>query len=235
MKYQQQAEAAFRSGDFGGAARLANHALVEMPSDGKLILFTAQTLFAVGDYRSAAAAIHHATALLDESQWGYVVENYRTFYRGSDFVDQMSRLNTFIEKTPDASYAYFVRGYQHGFLGHQESALRDLNKALELEKRDRLASQLIVRFGGVPPANAAPALNAPALDAAGSALQGDGHAGHNHGANSQNASGDGHNHSHGGASLGVPIPGGVPVPTTPPILEAAPVLPPVVGDDPNEI
>ncbi len=146
--YQQKAEEAFRRGDFQRAAKLANHALVEMPRHGKLLLFTAQSLFAVGDYRSAAAAIHQAAAMLDSQQWGYVVENYEQYYRGRAFVEQMNRLNDYIKENPDAGYAHFVRGYQHGFLGHPKSALRDLNKAVELEGRDKLAVQLIERFRG---------------------------------------------------------------------------------------
>jgi len=139
---------------------MANHALVEMPRDGKLLLFAAQTLFAVGDYRSAAAVIHQAASQLDPQQWGYVVENYKQFYRGRAFVDQMDRLNEYLTKNPDADYAHFLRGYQHGFLGNQKSALRDLNRTVELESRDQLAAQLITRFGGTPPA----ILNQPTLE-----------------------------------------------------------------------
>ncbi len=131
-----------------------------MPRHGKLLLFTAQTLFAVGDYRSAAAAIHQATSQLGSEQWGYVVENARQYYRGHAFVDQMDRLNEYIKKNPNAGYAYFLRGYQHGFLGHHQTAVRDLNKAVELESRDKLASRLIEHFGGTPPV----VLDQPALE-----------------------------------------------------------------------
>jgi len=159
LGYQRRAEEAFRASDFQGAARMANHALVDMPRDGKLLLFTAQSLFAVGDYRNAASAIHQAVELLDSQQWGYVVENYAQYYRGRAFVEQMDRLNEYLKKNPEAGYAHFLRGYQHGFLGNQQSALRDLNKALELESRDKLAAQLIERFGGEPPvASAQPTL-----------------------------------------------------------------------------
>ncbi len=41
--FRLKAEAAFLAGDFQRAARMANHALVEMPRDGKLLLFAAQT------------------------------------------------------------------------------------------------------------------------------------------------------------------------------------------------
>lgn len=174
LDYQRWAKDAFRASDFGRAARMANHALVEIPRDGKLLLFTSQTLFAVEDYRGAAVTVHQAAALLDADQWGYVVENWRQYYRGQAYVEQMDRLNEFIKNNPTAAHAYFVRGYQHGFLGHQERAIRDLTKAFELESRDQLAVQLIERFGGTPPAGSTPN---PDSD---SAAEIDGHEGHKH-------------------------------------------------------
>ena len=51
-----------------------------------------------------------------------------------------------------AARAGVLRGYQHGFLDHHETAVRDLTKAVELESRDKLAARLIERFGGTPPA-----------------------------------------------------------------------------------
>lgn len=127
-----------------------------MPRDGKLYLFAAQTLLAVGDYRGAAAAIHQGAALLDSKEWGYVVENHTQFYRGRAYTEHMERLNEFIKKNPDASHAYFLRGYQHGFLGRKEVAVRELTKALALENRDELAARLVERFGGIVPPRVAP-------------------------------------------------------------------------------
>tara|TARA_R110002073_G_scaffold154858_1_gene310038 strand:+ start:9016 stop:9882 length:867 start_codon:yes stop_codon:yes gene_type:complete len=148
--FRVRAEAAFRNSNYAEAARLSNHALVDSPQDGKLVLFFAQTLFAIGDYQGAASAIHRAASLLDPEQWGYIVENYSQYYRGNGYVDQMARLNEFIKSNPDAASARFVRGYQFGFLGQTEVAIRDLNRALELESRDQLAAELVSRFSGAP-------------------------------------------------------------------------------------
>ncbi|MHC4178078.1 MAG: hypothetical protein ACYSWU_11265, partial [Planctomycetota bacterium] len=155
--FQLQAERAFREHRYEDAARLSNHAIVEDGQNGKLHLFASQTLFAVGDYRSAAAAIQQAAALLDRSQWGFVVENYKKFYRGDDYVTQMAKLGEFIKENPDASYAYFLRGYHYKFLGYDEAARKQLAKAVELESRDRLAAELLVMAGGKVP-DAVPSL-----------------------------------------------------------------------------
>ena len=148
--YRTQAEQAFRNSNYGEAVRLANHALVESPNDGKLMLLYSQGLFAVGDYQGAAGAIHRAASMLNPEEWGYVVQNYAKYYQGNGFVDQMSRLESFLKANPDAAYARFLRGYQFGFLGQNGVAIRDLNRALELESRDQLAAELVTRFGGTP-------------------------------------------------------------------------------------
>ncbi|MEQ8789555.1 MAG: tetratricopeptide repeat protein [Pirellulaceae bacterium] len=152
--FQRQAERAFRDHRYEEAARLSNHALVEDGDNGKLYLFAAQTLFALGDYQGAAAAIHRAAALLDRSEWGYVVQNYAKFYRGRDYVTQMETLVDFAKQHPEAAYAYFLRGYHYAYLGYEEPARKQLAKAVELEPRDRLAVELLVQAGGKAPETA---------------------------------------------------------------------------------
>ncbi len=153
--YQRRAEAAFRDGDYQTALRQARHALIDRPQDGKLYLLTAQTLLALGDYRSSAAAIHQGVSLLDDKDWGYVVENYDRYYRGRRFVEQIKRLGEYLKANPEAAEVYFVRGYQFGFLGYRDVAVDDLSRAFELEPRDELAARLIERFGGRPKSNSA--------------------------------------------------------------------------------
>ncbi len=152
--FQLQAEQAFREHRYEEAARLSNHALVEDGQNGKLHLFASQTLYALGDYQSAAAAIQQGAALLDRSEWGFVVENYKEFYRGDDYVTQTARLVEFSKKNPDAAYAHFLLGYQYKFLGYDESARKRLSKAVALESRDRLAAELLVMAGGEVPSAA---------------------------------------------------------------------------------
>jgi len=148
VEYQRRAEAAFHMGRYDEAIRLASHALVEMPNHGRLLLFISQGLFAVGNYRAAAGAIHQAATVLSGDELGYVVKNYRNYYRGRDYVVQMDRLLAYAKEHPEAAYAHFLIGYQHGFLGHEVYARRELAKAAELEGRDRLAAELLKTFGG---------------------------------------------------------------------------------------
>ncbi|MFV1965646.1 MAG: tetratricopeptide repeat protein [Pirellulaceae bacterium] len=146
--YQRGAEEAFLAGNYDQALRLGNHALVETPRNGKLHLFVSQILFAKENYEAATAAIHQAASLLETKDWGYVVENFRKYYRGKDYVTQVDQLTKFIDANPDAAYARFLRGYHFGYLGHKETARRELAKAVELEGRDKLAARLLEMFGG---------------------------------------------------------------------------------------
>ncbi len=198
LRYKRRGEDAFRAGNYRQSLRYFNHAIVELPRDGRLYLLTAQALFAVGEYRSAAAAIHQGVSLLDADDWGSVVQNYQDYYRGDAYVRQMRRLDEYIDKNPEAAYAYFVRGYQYGFLGHKEAAVADLAKAWELEKRDELAARLVERFGGkLPrqsgsqPDTSAPVLPTPPQSASGSRQSfSDAQAGHDH----SSGQSDGHHH-----------------------------------------
>ncbi len=150
-EFQFQAERALQEHRYEDAARLSNHAIVEDSQNGLLHLFASQTFFALGDYASAAAAVQQAAALLDRSEWGFVVENYQEFYRGDDYVTQMAELDKYIEQNAEASYAYFLRGYHFFFLGHKDAARDDLAKTVELESRDLLAAELLKMAGGQVP------------------------------------------------------------------------------------
>ena len=131
--------------------RFSNHAIVDDGDNGKLHLFASQALFAMGDYRAAAAALERGASLLPQSEWGYVVENYRQFYRGDDYVTQMESLVTSIKENPKVAEAHLVRGYQYAFLGYNEAAKKVLEVAVELESRDRLAADLLAMVSGEAP------------------------------------------------------------------------------------
>jgi len=150
-EHQLQAEQAFRAHNYEDAVRFCSHAIVEDGANGKLHLFASQALFAVGDYRAAAGALQRGASLLEQGEWGYVVENYRLFYRGNDYVTQMESLVSYIKENPDAAYARVVRGHQYAFLGHKEAAKNELARAVALESRDRLAADLLAMVSGEAP------------------------------------------------------------------------------------
>jgi len=149
-EYQLQAEQAFRAHNYEEAVRLSNHAIVEDMGNGRLHLFAVQALFAVGDYRGAAGALQQGLSLLQPSDWGYVVENYKLFYEGNDYLTQMESLVAYNKQNPSAAYAHLVRGYQYVFLGYKEAAEKQLSTVVALESRDRLAADLLAMVRGEP-------------------------------------------------------------------------------------
>jgi tetratricopeptide (TPR) repeat protein len=145
------AEDAFRAGRYEQAQREIHHALVELPGDGRAMLFLAQTLFATEKYQQAIGATYQGMSLLDEKDWGFVAANYDKYYGNDDYVAQTKKLGAYIKANPKAAYAYALRGYHWGYLGYPEAARKDLAKAVELEPRDEMAAKLLVRFGGKAP------------------------------------------------------------------------------------
>jgi hypothetical protein len=147
VPYHRETEDAFRAGQYESAVRLAKHALIENPKHGRFHELLSQALFAVGDYRGAAAALSQATSLTAVDDWGFVVRNHARYYRGHDYAEQMGRLSRFIDEYPESADAWLVRGYHHGFLGHKDAAWRDLAKVSQLGGHYQLANRLRVRFG----------------------------------------------------------------------------------------
>jgi tetratricopeptide (TPR) repeat protein len=151
-EFMRRSEEAFRRNRFDEAVRLANHAAVEMPTNGRAFLFLGQALFAVGDYGAAAGAIHQGMAMSDQNEWGAIVKNFRQYYgSGSDYTEQLRRLEKFVAEHNDAPYAHFLVGFQYGYLGHEEEARRALEKAVSLADRDEMARRLLAQFGGQAP------------------------------------------------------------------------------------
>ena len=95
--WQRRAEASFRTHHYEDAIRYGDRAAAEMPQNGKLFLFLSQAHLAVGDYRAAAGAARQGLSLLEPRDWGYMVENFRSFYHDADYVGQMRRLERTIE------------------------------------------------------------------------------------------------------------------------------------------
>ena len=160
-EYQALAEQAFRENRYEDAIRQSTHAVIEDGENGKLHLFASQIFFALGDYRASAAAIQRGASLLDRSEWGYVVENFKQFYRGKDYVNQMDALVQFTKENPDIPFVHFLRGYHYKYLGYDEAARAPLARAVELESQDRLAAELLVMAGGQVPESAKPANPVP--------------------------------------------------------------------------
>ena len=141
-----KSERAFRSGDYGQAARFSGLARSLDESNGKLLLFASQAHFANGEYREAAAALTKANSILPPEEMGWVVENFKLFYGQNDFVSQIKQLSSHLKQSPSDARAWLLRGYQYGALGYPAAAKKDLERAEELGASSELVEIFLARF-----------------------------------------------------------------------------------------
>ena len=139
--YDTRGEQAFRSADYEGAIRAWQHAMVDDPNNGALVALMAQALFAIGQYDSAAGTVQTAMQMLPETEWGSVVKNYSQLYGNiGDYTTQLKALENARDAKPDNPALRFLLGYHFGYLGYPKQAVRELDKALDLQSQD-LGSQ----------------------------------------------------------------------------------------------
>jgi tetratricopeptide (TPR) repeat protein len=140
--YASLGEAAFRGGDYDGAIRNWQHALIDAPNNGTLVLMVGQALFAVGKYPEAAGAVQTAMQASPVEQWNAVVAHSNELYGSPQaYADQITKLEQAALKT-DSPATQFLLGYHHGYRGDPNRAVADLEKGMKLEPQDQLMRRL---------------------------------------------------------------------------------------------
>ena len=140
--YATRGEQDFRAGNYAAAVTDWQHALVDAPKNGGLVMLLAQALFATGRYEEAAGATQLAMHLLPKEKWGTVITHYRELYpQNRDFHNQLGALEKAV-KTNDSPAARFLLGFQYGYLGHPRESVRELDKAIALNPKDKTAEEL---------------------------------------------------------------------------------------------
>jgi len=149
IDFAGQGENDFKAGDYNAAAREWRHALVDDPNNGPVVLLLGQSLFQLGQFDEAAGATQHGLAMLPPEQWGGVVKNYTQLYGNiQQYTDRLKDLEKARDAKPDSPGLRFLLGYHFGYLGYPKQAVRELNKALELQPKDKLAQTLLDQMTG---------------------------------------------------------------------------------------
>jgi tetratricopeptide (TPR) repeat protein len=162
--FAEQGEIDFKAGNYSAAARDWQHALVDDPRNGALILLLAQTLFAMGQYDEAAGATQAAMQALPDDKWGVVVTKYNELYGNvQDYTDQIRKAEAARDAEPEAPAVRFLLGFHFGYLGYPKQAVTELDKALTLVPQDVGARKLRDVFAAQWPE--APLLPAAAVEA----------------------------------------------------------------------
>ena len=176
-----QARQAFYDGQYSQALNLINEALAEAPRDTAMHEFRALTLFALGQYRDAAATLHPVLAVGPGWDWTTLSGMYPSV---STYTQQLRALESYSKANPQAADAHFLLAYHYITCGHTDASASQLRRVQELMPQDEVAQQLLEMLTGErapgtaappPPPAEAPAIPAMALQGAWTA-QGTGNA-----------------------------------------------------------
>ncbi len=134
-----QARDAFRNGDYASARRLAEEALKKTPQDPVLHEFRALTLFALQEYRDAAAAIYAVLSVGPGMSW----ESIGELYANSEvYTRQLRLLEDFHTRNQRSTDAMFLLAYHYTVLDLPDLAGKMLAKLREELPQDPLVQQL---------------------------------------------------------------------------------------------
>jgi tetratricopeptide (TPR) repeat protein len=146
--FYDRAVQSFQAGQYAEALRYCQHAMVDYPQNGQVILLMGHALLALGQNTEAADAIQMALEVLPEDQWGTIVRNYAQYYPDvSEYTRQLRALEKAVAEGGNNSDALrFLLAYQYGFLGHQQYSVTQLDKVVDARPQDAVALKLRNHF-----------------------------------------------------------------------------------------
>lgn len=165
---------AFRQGDYQGALANVDTAIRKVPGDAVLHEFRALTLFALQDYKQAAAVVHSVLAMGPGWDW----TTMSSLYGDPDaYTQQLRALEEYTLANPKAADAHFLLAYHYMICSHNDAAAGQLMQVTRLMPSDRLAGELLRMVQGPPkqdqsePPGPGPGTPAPADSAGGTPQQ----------------------------------------------------------------
>lgn len=81
--FVEQGENNFKSANYAAAVRSWQHALVDSPDNGGVLLLLGQAYFALGRFDDEFLVTQRALQHLPADKWGEVIKNYSELYRGN--------------------------------------------------------------------------------------------------------------------------------------------------------
>jgi tetratricopeptide (TPR) repeat protein len=138
---------AFMNGNYDAAMASVDRSIEQLPSDAVLHEFRGLVLFAQGNYKDAAAAVH--AVLAGGPGWDW--QTLRSLYPSVDvYTQQLRALESYASAHPDSADARFLLGYHYMTEGYRDAAIRQFTKVTQLQPDDVLAQQ-IVKASTTPP------------------------------------------------------------------------------------
>lgn len=142
-QFDRQGDEVFKARDYQGAVRAWQHAVVDDPNNGTLLMKLASAFFAAGQYREAAGATQRALMMFPEAEWGGIVSRYAESYSSRrDYSEQLRNLEKAVTANPKEPALRFLLGFYYGYSGHAADAARELDKLVSLAPQDQLGRRL---------------------------------------------------------------------------------------------
>jgi hypothetical protein len=154
------AREAFKQGDYNRALSLVDQAIKVTPNDADAHEFRGVTLFALGQYKEAAAALYTVLSAGPGWDWTTLISLYPSV---EPYTQQLRALEAARSQNPNDPAARFVLAYLYTCQGATDAAQREYNELVKLLPKDQLIARLARIVSGdkappedVPPANPAP-------------------------------------------------------------------------------
>lgn len=134
------ARALFKKADYQAALDKVNQAIQILPSDATLHEFRALCLFALKQYKEAAAGIYAVLAAGPGWDW----DTMRALYPDTNtYTTQLRALEQFQKSNPDATYASFLLAYHYLVMGYPDQATKELQRVVNAQPDDKLSAALL--------------------------------------------------------------------------------------------
>ncbi|MEW4489519.1 tetratricopeptide repeat protein [Thalassoglobus sp. JC818] len=155
-----KARQAFYDEQFDQALKLTNESLSYAPEDAALNEFRSLCLFALGQYQDAAATIHAVLAAGPGWDWTTMI----SLYDDADvYTKQLRKLEAHVRENPDDAAAMFLLGYHYLTAGHEDAAVAQWKKVIQIKPDDTLTADLVKMYDP-PKSDSSSSDQAPAPD-----------------------------------------------------------------------
>jgi tetratricopeptide (TPR) repeat protein len=150
--------AQFKAADYAGALTNFDAALAKLPGDPVVHEVRALTLFALGDYNSAAAALNSFLSSAPGMDWTTMSSLYGSV---DEYQAQLRKLEQYCRSNPKDPASAFVLAYQYLALGSKDHAINALRAVVKNQPKDATAKRMLDALSPPQPSAPAPA-DAPA-------------------------------------------------------------------------
>ena len=132
--------AAFKAGDYRKALQLDQQAISTSPHDPVMHEVAALCMFAVGDYRSAAAVLNNLLAVAPGMDWTTLSGLYGNV---EPYTAKLRALESHCRQNPEDAAAHFVLAYHYLVAGYADAAAGQLKVVVAEQPQDAVAKRML--------------------------------------------------------------------------------------------